>query len=382
MLKNLMTWKEFGLGLLIGASGTIVVTHLVNNIWASDVQRLAEATKELQRECRELRAALRASSDETDGEVRRRGGRPRTPGDTRPRSRGGGMKRVGSEIISLHPSTSDEDEDLDFEEAYEGFTTPEYPLLYKDAPEQRFQSIATSSEELKEFLVEIDKLFDGSQSDHQEALRRMLAKESQYSSESEFLWRLTRAKVLVSEVCRIEGNDEERKRLVFEGREHAKRAIDLNDESSDSHKYYAITQGIITDWVSFSEAASLGNEYKQHIERALELRPEEPYLNHLYGRFLFSIANLGWMQRKAAVMMYGLSQSLSLDDALAWFEKAEELQPSFSNLNPFYSAKCYIAKGQTDVAVEFLRKAISDPGKSFEEHEVRQEAKELLQKYE
>ena len=114
-----MNWKEFGLGLLVGTSGTIIVNHLVNRARANEVQQLTVAIKELRREWRELRAALPVSVDEADGEVRRRG-RPRTPGDTRPRSRGGGLKRVGSEIISLHQSTSDEDEDLDFEEAYEG----------------------------------------------------------------------------------------------------------------------------------------------------------------------------------------------------------------------------------------------------------------------
>ena len=31
------------------------------------------------------------------------------------------------------------------------------------------------------------------------------------------MWQLTRAKILVSEVCRTQGDDEERKRLVFEG---------------------------------------------------------------------------------------------------------------------------------------------------------------------
>ena len=31
------------------------------------------------------------------------------------------------------------------------------------------------------------------------------------------MWRLARAKVLVSEICRFEGDEEERKRLVYEG---------------------------------------------------------------------------------------------------------------------------------------------------------------------
>lgn len=373
-----MNWKDFGVGLLVGASGTIIINHVINRSRTNDVQQLTVAIQELRREWREVRSSIPVA-DEADGEVRKRQ-RPRTPAtNARPRSRGG-ISRSGSDVISLHPSTSD-DEELDFEEAYEGFTTPEYPLLYKDAPEQQFQSISGSSEELKVFLEEIDRLFDGSQADHEEALRRVLAKESQFSSESEYMWRLARAKILVSEISRIQGDDENRKRLVFEARDNAKSAIGQNEESSDSHKYYAICQGIITDWVSFSEAATLGNEYKKHMERALELKPDAAYLNHLYGRFLFSIANLGWMQRKAAIMMYGLPQSLSLDDAIAWFEKAEDLEPGFSNLNPFYTAKCYISKGQIEMAADYLRKAVSGPGSSFEENEVRTEAEQLLQEY-
>ena len=51
------------------------------------------------------------------------------------------------------------------------------------------------------------------------------------------------------------------------------------------------------------------------------------------------IANLGWLQRRAAISIYGMSSSLSVDDALAWFEKAEELDSTFTNMNPFSIAK-------------------------------------------
>ncbi|XP_072167703.1 regulator of microtubule dynamics protein 3-like [Diadema setosum] len=368
-----MFWRDFGIGVLVGASTSVIIQSIFARSSASELRQLRVAVADLQREWKAVRGLL--TPDAIDGDTVQTLRNARRPGSSISKREGNGVTGYNERPTG---SSSDE-EDLDFEEANEGFTSP-FQQLGKGSG-QGFESISVSQEELMSFLSEIDELFAGSETQQEEALRRLLAKESQFSSKTDFLWRLARAKVLVSEFCRVQGNDEERRRLVFEARDDAKTVIDLNEEVAEGHKYYAITQGIITDWVSFTEAAALGKEYKTHMERAIELKPREPYLNHLYGRFLFNIANLGWMQRKAAVMMYSLPQSLSVDDALTWFNKAEELQPGFSNLNPFYSAKCCIAKGETDAAVEYLQQTISFPGKSFEEKEVRRQAEELLLQY-
>ena len=86
---------------------------------SSEVQQLAVAIRELQREWKEIRALLiRGREDLTsDGEVEgKRHTRPKTPG-ARPGSRSG-SSRAASEIISIHASSGSEEED--FEEAYEG----------------------------------------------------------------------------------------------------------------------------------------------------------------------------------------------------------------------------------------------------------------------
>ena len=123
MFGRLVNWKEFGLGVLVGASGTIIANHVINGgrSQTSEVQQLAIALRELQREWREIRALLTRGREDlfSDGEVgtgKRPHSRPKTPG-ARSNSRSG-SSRGASEVISIHASSGSDDED--FEEAYEG----------------------------------------------------------------------------------------------------------------------------------------------------------------------------------------------------------------------------------------------------------------------
>ncbi|PIK62658.1 putative regulator of microtubule dynamics protein 1 [Apostichopus japonicus] len=204
----------------------------------------------------------------------------------------------------------------------------------------------------------------GSEDEFEEAHEDILHQNT--SHDAQVLWRLAKAKVLVGEIVNSQGDGERQKELVYSARDDAEKAVGLDEFDAEAHKYYSITQGIISDWVPLSEAMGIGKLFKFHLEKALELKPTDAYISHLYGRFIYTLANMGWVQRKAVVTMYGLTEPVSLDTALKWFKKAESLEPGFSNCNPFYMAECYIKKGETDPVAELLEKSITFQGNSVE----------------
>jgi regulator of microtubule dynamics protein 3 len=78
-------------------------------------------------------------------------------------------------------------------------------------------------------------------------------------------------------------------KINFSGIEYAKQAIALNDSNADCHKWYAITLGSSSDYLPIKDKIGNGFVFKKHLDRAIELRPDDAALYHLLGRFEFEV---------------------------------------------------------------------------------------------
>jgi hypothetical protein len=77
--------------------------------------------------------------------------------------------------------------------------------------------------------------------------------------------------------------------LCIPGLEHAKAALAIDDKDADAHKWFAITLGSCGDFLSTKEKIGNGYVFKQHVDRAIALRPSDHSLYHLQGRFQFEV---------------------------------------------------------------------------------------------
>ncbi|XP_038044233.1 regulator of microtubule dynamics protein 3-like [Patiria miniata] len=344
-----------GMGIMVGVSGAVVSYRLRSQTTSvhSRLDKLTEAISALQREWRELRESLTAQ--------------------------GASIKRTNSGFISIHASSGDDDDEF-FEEAYEGFTTPPEALLYKDA-EESVEFEGETNLELVAFLREMDKLFLGTDEEQETALNRLLAKRLQYSDNVHFMWRLAKAHLLASDVATKNGDDTNKKRLIFEGKDYAFTAMSIDENNADTHKWYSLLIGLATDYVSNQEKIQLGYDFKEHMLKALELRPSDPYLYNYYGRYIYEVATMSWILRKAAAALYGEPPSGTIDEALENFLKAEALQPQFFSTNALYVGKCYLQKRDTKKAVAWFQTAVGIPGSSADELKSKEEAQLYLRKY-
>ena len=78
---------------------------------------------------------------------------------------------------------------------------------------------------------------------------------------------------------------------------------------------------------------------QEHIDRAIELKPDEPLLHYLNGRWSFEVAGISWLEKKAAAALFATPPESTYHDALQCFMKCEELSSSAWKANKMMIGK-------------------------------------------
>ncbi|XP_075069851.1 regulator of microtubule dynamics protein 1 [Mixophyes fleayi] len=201
---------------------------------------------------------------------------------------------------------------------------------------------------------------------------------SQYkdSEDPEILWRMSRASRDLSLLGKI--SSDEKKRLVYESYNFAKKAMEINESCSAAHKWLAISLSDVGDYEGIK--VKVGNAYhiKDHFQRAIQLNPKDATSIHLLGLWCYSFADLSWYQVKIAAALFATPPSSTFEEALIYFEKAEEVDPNFYSKNLLYLGKSFLKLKNKELAVLWLHKAKDYPARTEEDKEVHKEATQML----
>jgi hypothetical protein len=73
------------------------------------------------------------------------------------------------------------------------------------------------------------------------------------------------------------------------GVRYAEQALKLDDSHAEAHKWFAVTVGSRGEFLGTKERIEAGFLFKKHVEKALALKPRDPYLHHLLGRFTYEV---------------------------------------------------------------------------------------------
>ncbi|XP_072896446.1 regulator of microtubule dynamics protein 3-like isoform X2 [Hemitrygon akajei] len=219
----------------------------------------------------------------------------------------------------------------------------------KDPSDPRLSS--KKVDEFFQLLSITDSLHEGTNTDKAKGLKMLLKKKSTYNMKPNFCWRLARAYLDMEEMS-IKKN--EKISYLDLGKEVAKTGFQLDDSCAECHKWYAIISGQQADHETTQNRIKAGYIFKEHIDKAIKLKNDDPSLYYLLGRWCYEVAQLGWIERKAAATLYGTPPSSTIDEALKNFLKAEELNPGYSKSNSVYIAKCYMDLGNNATAVHWL----------------------------
>ncbi|XP_077537750.1 regulator of microtubule dynamics protein 2-like [Haemaphysalis longicornis] len=214
--------------------------------------------------------------------------------------------------------------------------------------------------------------------DKQALLTAMLGRESQYSRSAGFFWRLAKASHLYNLQQKLgRGAKEELAREAFC---RAQRALQLDESCPEAHKWFAITLGALSEYVGTQEKIENGYRFKEHVDRAVRLKPQDPTLHHMLGRWSLEVATLSWIERKLASALYSRPPESSPQEARAHLLEADKLRPNWKE-NLLYIAKTYICEGHYAPAMAWLDRAAKLPSVDPGDDSVHKEVENLQEQY-
>ncbi|NXP52375.1 RMD2 protein, partial [Heliornis fulica] len=224
------------------------------------------------------------------------------------------------------------------------------------------------TEGLFNLLQQVDNLHKGSECDKKEAFRLLLEKDDKYENCVDFLWRLARA---YGDLFEMTTDTEEKKKYVTDGRV-------LASSSNNYCFWFAIMCGYMSQFESVQNKIRNGYLFKEHLDKAIELKPQDPFLYYLNGRWCYSVAQLSWIEKKVAAALFGTPPTSTVEEALQNFLKVEEMHPGYSKCNYVYLAKCYKDLGQKNNALKYCDSALSILSVTNEDKEAQKDLEALL----
>lgn len=193
-----------------------------------------------------------------------------------------------------------------------------------------------------------------------------------FRDEIEFIWRFARA---YGDMYELSTNIQEKKHYANIGKTLGEKAIMRAPKNGYCHLWYAVLCGYVSEFEGLQNKINYGYRFKEHLDKAIEFLPEEPFLYYLKGRYCYAVSKLSWIERKMAATLFGNIPSSTVQEALQNFLKVEELQPGFSKSNYMFMAKCYADLNQIDSAMKFCNLAVLLPCITKEDKDAQKEVK-------
>ncbi|CAI5685547.1 unnamed protein product [Oreochromis niloticus] len=278
-----------------------------------------------------------AESDYTDRDT------DREEGEQEPEQESEDEDRSCATVLTLRQDVSQEEE---LEER--GLEDEEEEELVSEVP----------SGELALLLAQSDILHTGDASLKAEGFRLLLDNRAEYGDNREFLWRLARA---YRDMYDSTEDKQEKKTYAQQGRDEAELALKKNGLNAECHKWFAMLAGLTSQHESMHSKLKSSCILKEHLDRALALRDDDPMCFYLLGRWCYQVATLDWLEKKAAAAHYQSTPTSTLHDALESFLKAEELSPGISKTVRLYIAKCHKELGNISEATNWAELALKMP---------------------
>ncbi|XP_053087730.1 regulator of microtubule dynamics protein 3 isoform X2 [Pangasianodon hypophthalmus] len=263
----------------------------------------------------------------------------------------------------------EDDEDDDDEEEERSCATvltlqPDELQSEEDYVDGDEEAMTMMNPELTLMLTQSDFLHAGDSGKKTDGFNLLTENKPLYSDNVEFLWRLARA---YNDMCEHAEDEDERRSYVEQGRDEAESALQRNGLNADCHKWFAVLTAQTSQCDSMHSKLKCSHILKEHLDRALALRDDDPLCFYLLGRWCYEMSRLSWLEQKAAAALYETPPCSSLQHALENFLKAEELKPGFSRAVRLYIAKCHKDLGNESEARNWTHLALATPTNTHQE---------------
>ncbi|XP_068609815.1 regulator of microtubule dynamics protein 3 [Brachionichthys hirsutus] len=247
-------------------------------------------------------------------------------------------------VLNFHQDEDEEERGWKEEEERENVDESRL-LVAKEAP----------SGELALLLAQSDVLHTGDASLKEEGFHLLLDNRAEHGDASEYLWRLARA---YGDVYESTAEGQQRTAYAQQGREESDLALKMTGLNAECHKWFALLTGLTIRHESLHGKLKSSLMLKEHLDRAIALRDDDPMSFYLLGKWCYEMAGLDWLEKTAVDALNQSPLNPTLHDALENFLKAEELSPGFSKMVRLYIAKCHKELGNISEAMNWTELAL------------------------
>ncbi|MEE9464826.1 MAG: hypothetical protein V3W14_04525 [Candidatus Neomarinimicrobiota bacterium] len=229
-----------------------------------------------------------------------------------------------------------------------------------------------TAQEATDVWQRIDDLSDAKDFDDVFALLEPLAND--HGSDVEYLWRMARHHFNVSDNTTDEAVIET---ALYTGFKFAQSALAADSNSADAHGYYGILIGRVGEIEGMKQKIINSFAVRDHTLRAIALDPDYATWHHVMGRWHYTLADLSWIERTVASIVYESPPEATFGEAEKYFQRATILEPD--EIRHFlWLGKTQLELDQAAAARTNFKHALILPIKSDSDTILQQEARELL----
>ena len=190
------------------------------------------------------------------------------------------------------------------------------------------------------------------------------------------LWRLARGYFDLADQT---NNKDEKIKYIDQGLPYAKKALNLSPNSSKANHWYAVLIG--QKGVLEGTKQKILNSYdvQKYCLKAIEIDPSYDGSLHVMGRWHYNVADLSWLERKIATVVYATPPEGSFDEAINYFKKAMHVNPEDIR-HYLWLGKSYYAIGDKNNAKNILSSSMNLNLSNESDKILMDEIKQLLNK--
>lgn len=184
--------------------------------------------------------------------------------------------------------------------------------------------------------------------------------------DAEFLWRLANQCLLLSD-SRPDADKAWREKVLRDGQQAAERAVEADENNGSAHKFLAVTSGLCDPFCKGqSDRIANGHKIKKHADIAAKLLPEDATVRVVLCEFCMNVAELPWVVRMAAKVLFGEPPKATFEEALQYGLEAAAIMEKRPKPD---GAPAETPGGLTVAAAENVAKCYAKLGKETERRE-------------
>jgi tetratricopeptide (TPR) repeat protein len=188
------------------------------------------------------------------------------------------------------------------------------------------------------------------------------------------LCRLVRAQSEMAE----DSSGEAQQRLLSSAVTHARDAVAAAPDSAIGHVWLAVALGRQALHEGPKTRLALAREIKSEVDRGIAIDPNIGRAYHVRGAWNRNIASLSFVERAGASMLGGVPSGASMENAIADFEKAVQLEPEYVNHRLELGRTYHMVHRDADARRELEKCIALAPVSSARDAHYQTEARQLL----